>query len=66
MILPVVAVAVILVALPIKVYAFATMNKQGWLTRSADSMGGEGQGSTSVTTETDGTLVRDDSMAEAA
>jgi hyaluronan synthase len=32
-----------MIALPIKLFAFVTMNKQGWLTRSADSMGGEGQ-----------------------
>ena len=42
-ILPVLAFTVILVALPIKVYAFATMNKQGWLTRHADQTGGDGQ-----------------------
>lgn len=41
--LPVLALTVILVALPIKVYAFATMNKQGWLTRHADQTGGDGQ-----------------------
>ena len=41
--LPVLAFTVILVALPIKVYAFATMNKQGWLTRHADQTGGDGQ-----------------------
>jgi len=42
-ILPFLALAVIMVALPIKTYAFFTMNKQGWLTRSADTIGGEGQ-----------------------
>lgn len=41
--LPVLALTVILIALPIKFYAFLTMNKQGWLTRSATSIGGEGQ-----------------------
>ena len=41
--LPVLALTVILIALPIKVFAFFTMNKQGWLTRSATSVGGEGQ-----------------------
>jgi N-acetylglucosaminyltransferase len=40
---PLVALVVILIALPIKLYAFCTMNKQGWLTRTSDSMGGEGQ-----------------------
>ncbi|GER22258.1 hypothetical protein NCCP1664_07550 [Zafaria cholistanensis] len=43
LILPVLAFAVIIVALPIKMYAFVTMNKQGWLTRRADQTGGDGQ-----------------------
>lgn len=42
-ILPMLALVVIVVALPIKVYAFVTMNKQGWLTRHADQIGGDGQ-----------------------
>jgi cellulose synthase/poly-beta-1,6-N-acetylglucosamine synthase-like glycosyltransferase len=41
--LPVVVLTVILIALPIKVFAFVTMNKQGWLTRHADTIGGDGQ-----------------------
>ena len=41
--LPILALVVIFIALPIKVYAFFTMNKQGWLTRHADSVGGDGQ-----------------------
>ncbi|WP_298459159.1 glycosyltransferase [uncultured Cellulomonas sp.] len=41
--LPLLALVVILVALPIKLYAFVTMNKQGWLTRHADQIGGDGQ-----------------------
>lgn len=45
LILPLFALTVILVALPIKLYAFITMNKQGWLTRRADQVGGEGQDS---------------------
>jgi cellulose synthase/poly-beta-1,6-N-acetylglucosamine synthase-like glycosyltransferase len=55
--LPLVALVVILIALPIKLYAFATMNKQGWLTRHADTIGGDGQ--------TARTLVMDDSVAPA-
>jgi cellulose synthase/poly-beta-1,6-N-acetylglucosamine synthase-like glycosyltransferase len=43
LLLPVVALTVILIALPIKVFAFVTMNKQGWLTRHADTVGGDGQ-----------------------
>ncbi|MBT2594543.1 glycosyltransferase [Arthrobacter sp. ISL-72] len=41
--LPLLAIVVITVALPIKVYAFITMNKQGWLTRLDTTTGGEGQ-----------------------
>ena len=41
--LPLVALVVILIALPIKLYAFVTMNKQGWLTRTDDQIGGDGQ-----------------------
>ncbi|MCB2413295.1 glycosyltransferase [Demequina sp. TTPB684] len=46
--LPVVTATVILIALPIKVYAFITMNKQGWLTRDATGRGGEGQTASSL------------------
>lgn len=48
LLLPVVTATVILIALPIKLYAFVTMNKQGWLTRSADTIGGEGQTAASL------------------
>ena len=48
LILPVMALTVILVALPIKVYAFVTMNRQGWLTRHADQTGGDGQDAESL------------------
>ena len=43
LLLPVVVLMVIVIALPIKLYAFVTMNKQGWLTRHADRVGGDGQ-----------------------
>jgi cellulose synthase/poly-beta-1,6-N-acetylglucosamine synthase-like glycosyltransferase len=43
LLLPLVTLVVIFIALPIKLYAFFTMNKQGWLTRDAASIGGEGQ-----------------------
>lgn len=43
LLLPLYALVVIVVALPIKAYALVTMNKQGWLTRSAEHVGGEGQ-----------------------
>ncbi|WP_432495990.1 glycosyltransferase [Kineococcus auxinigenes] len=49
LLLPLYALVVIFVALPVKAYAIATMNKQGWLTRSADSTGGEGQSAASLT-----------------
>lgn len=43
LLLPLVAVVILFIGGPIKLYALVTMNKQGWLTRSADSVGGEGQ-----------------------
>jgi N-acetylglucosaminyltransferase len=48
--LPLLAVMVVLVALPIKTYALVTMNKQGWLTRTEDQTGGAGQTSSTLTT----------------
>jgi hyaluronan synthase len=44
-----VTLVIVLVALPIKTYALVTMNKQGWLTRRADLVGGEGQDESSLT-----------------
>lgn len=52
LLLPVVVLVVIFVALPIKAYAFLTMNKQGWLTRSANSFGGDGQTSKTLVSHT--------------
>ncbi len=46
--LPVVTLVVIMISLPIKLYAFVTMNKQGWLTRHADQVGGDGQDNASL------------------
>ncbi len=46
--LPLVTVVVILISLPIKLYAFVTMNKQGWLTRHSDTVGGDGQSAASL------------------
>jgi cellulose synthase/poly-beta-1,6-N-acetylglucosamine synthase-like glycosyltransferase len=48
LILPVVALVIALVALPIKTYALFTMNKQGWLTRRTDLTGGEAQDGASL------------------
>jgi hyaluronan synthase len=50
LILPLVTLVIMMVALPIKTWAFVTMNKQGWLTRHADQVGGEGQDEASLTT----------------
>lgn len=47
-VLPLLAVTVIAISLPIKLYAFITMNKQGWLTRTSDQIGGEGQNAASL------------------
>lgn len=46
--LPLLALVVIMISLPIKLFAFVTMNKQGWLTRTSSSIGGEGQNSASL------------------
>ncbi|GAA3407623.1 glycosyltransferase family 2 protein [Streptosporangium vulgare] len=43
LLLPLLCLVVIMIALPIKLYAFVTMNKQGWLTRTSDQVGGAGQ-----------------------
>ncbi len=43
LLLPITALVVVCISLPIKLYAFITMNKQGWLTRTEDSLGGDGQ-----------------------
>ncbi|WP_226966562.1 glycosyltransferase family 2 protein [Streptomyces phaeolivaceus] len=48
LLLPLLALVVIMISLPIKLFAFITMNKQGWLTRTSDSVGGEGQDSASL------------------
>jgi N-acetylglucosaminyltransferase len=49
LILPALALMVIFIALPIKLFAFITMNKQGWLTRHGDQVGGDGQAAGSLT-----------------
>ncbi|MGH3304169.1 MAG: glycosyltransferase family 2 protein [Streptosporangiaceae bacterium] len=46
--LPLVALMTIVVALPVKTYAFLTMNTHGWLTRRDDLIGGEAQSATSL------------------
>ncbi len=46
--LPLVTLVITFVALPIKTYAFVTMNKQGWLTRNANQIGGDGQNAASL------------------
>jgi N-acetylglucosaminyltransferase len=49
--LPLYALVVIFVALPIKAYAIVTMNKQGWLTRATHTIGAEGQTSATLLPE---------------
>jgi cellulose synthase/poly-beta-1,6-N-acetylglucosamine synthase-like glycosyltransferase len=46
--LPFVVVLTMLIALPIKTYAFFTMNVHGWLTRHSDQIGGEAQTAASL------------------
>ncbi|WP_433331784.1 glycosyltransferase family 2 protein [Spirillospora sp. CA-294931] len=46
--LPLTALIIMMISLPVKLYAFVTMNKQGWLTRSADQVGGAGQSAASL------------------
>jgi hyaluronan synthase len=47
-VLPLVALMIIFIALFVKTFAIITMNRQGWLTRRAGLIGGEGQGSGSL------------------
>lgn len=47
-VLPLVALMTVFVALPVKLFAFLTMNRQGWLTRRSDLIGGEAQGAFTV------------------
>ncbi|HEY4006342.1 MAG TPA: glycosyltransferase [Pseudonocardia sp.] len=54
LILPVVTLMIVFVALPVKTMAFFTMNKQGWLTRHKDMVGGEGQDNASLHAEASG------------
>lgn len=49
LLLPVLALVVIFISLPVKLFAFVTMNKQGWLTRHANSIGGDGQTARTIT-----------------
>jgi N-acetylglucosaminyltransferase len=43
LLLPLLALVVIVVALPVKTYALLTMNRQGWITRRSSQIGGDGQ-----------------------
>lgn len=53
LLLPLLALVVIMISLPIKLFAFMTMNKQGWLTRASDRIGGEGQTAASLSAARD-------------
>jgi hyaluronan synthase len=48
LVLPLLALVVIFIALPVKLFAILTMNRQGWLTRHADLVGGEAQGAATL------------------
>jgi hyaluronan synthase len=48
LLLPLLAIVVVTISLPIKLYALVTMNKQGWLTRNTDMIGGEAQDAASL------------------
>jgi N-acetylglucosaminyltransferase len=50
LLLPLYALVVVFVALPLKAYALVTMNKQGWLTRTTESVGGDGQSAATLST----------------
>jgi hyaluronan synthase len=58
LIAPVVALVVIVVALPVKTWALVTMNTHGWLTRKSDRLGGEGQDQASLATTTGSSATR--------
>ena len=53
-VLPLVALMTVFIALPVKLYAFVTMNRQGWLTRHGGIVGGEAQGSATLRGESSG------------
>jgi hyaluronan synthase len=55
LVLPLVELIIILIALPIKTWAALTMNTHGWLTRSNDQIGGEGQTEASLYRQKAGT-----------
>jgi N-acetylglucosaminyltransferase len=48
LLLPLLAVVVVMISLPIKLYALFTMNRQGWLTRASHTVGGEAQDAASL------------------
>jgi hypothetical protein len=43
LLLPLVTLVIFFIALPVKTWAGISMNKHGWLTRTHDRIGGEGQ-----------------------
>jgi cellulose synthase/poly-beta-1,6-N-acetylglucosamine synthase-like glycosyltransferase len=43
LLIPLIPIVVMYLALPLKLFAFFTMNRQGWLTRHSGQRGGEGQ-----------------------
>ncbi len=51
LVLPLLAFMTVFIALPVKFYAALTLNRQGWLTRRAEQIGGEAQGASTVVGE---------------
>lgn len=47
-VLPLVALLTVFIAIAVKSYALVTMNKQGWMTRHSDLIGGDGQGASTL------------------
>lgn len=47
-VLPLVALAIVFIAMPVKTFAILTMNRQGWLTRHSGMIGAEAQGAATV------------------
>lgn len=58
-VLPILALITIYISLPIKAWAFVTMNTQGWLTRQSNQIGGEGQTEASLYSHPTALLQRD-------
>ena len=63
-VLPMLALITIYISLPVKAWAFVTMNTQGWLTRQSNQIGGEGQTEASLNSQTTAFPQRELEMVE--